>query len=393
MVKALLRTSNDERSLVPMRTYKVPDSLVKAHTTKPTPDPQMPVLDGIMDPSNMVWLFPGECFKDTQIKIQRVSLLGTEWLGLRLPHCSMSHNLRFCFCVASLHNLGRKTAKSSVLEVTNPCDSGNPYMIVLVPLYDVRDPASSDNLTRFLELSETICELARMVKNSERQKIPEKQFLKQVKAWCETQSNKYGETKRSSRRNSFHEFQQKVGAFLEDKLASLVSDPTTVDSHKGRGSNRLALPPTHIKSRPRLAMPPDLEAIYLKRNAHRARVNSDPGSPTHSRSLSRDDGRRRRKSDPEPNSPEVSGRGPWQDAEPYEIRVAPPEGGEKSRHKKRNSMPSRSREPSPLCMLTLEEEHTTLFSPSKNYLPDVREKPVKPKGSSLAATYKRRNSH
>lgn len=255
---------------VKVRTLQLPDTLASAHATKPKPDPLMPVFDGKIDPENLI-NYVAVDFKDDLLSVQRVSLMGTEWLGMRLLRSTHADGFRFCLCAAALQNLGRKTSKSFVVEVC--AEAVDNYSCVLAPIHDSRSSSkSAELLSKFLERVEGICELAAILVNEAAH--PQKKVAADTKAWCQRKSLEYGEEqKRSSL--SIKGFQRSIGSFLEGQMATLASE----DRPRRRSEPQLAS--RRRRSEPQMASS-DVKIGAERRRSESNLAQGQPSSLEHS---------------------------------------------------------------------------------------------------------------
>jgi hypothetical protein len=204
---------------VKIQTMETPASLEVAYFAKPEHDKLMPLVDGRLDPENLVNDLPYEYFQCSPLSLHRVSLLGTEWIGMRLLHSTPDQSARFCLCAAALQNLCRTMSRNIVVEVSD--ESGDKCCLVMAPLHDSRAPSSLERFSRFLERSASICELSRIIANEAGQS--EKKVRAEIKSWCHQCSAQYG-GEQKGKRTLIREVQKAVCNSFEGSLAAISTE-------------------------------------------------------------------------------------------------------------------------------------------------------------------------
>lgn len=117
--KALQHSGNLVCDTLQVRALQAPKNLEHAYQAEPTPDLAMPQFDAKIDPDNLLEQLPAHPFRQTHLMLQRISFMGTEWLGIRLILGTSKKGVRFCMCAAALQNEGRNTSRSVVIEACN----------------------------------------------------------------------------------------------------------------------------------------------------------------------------------------------------------------------------------------------------------------------------------
>lgn len=196
MLSLLTQTLKHSGSLmmnfVRVRVLVLPTSMAGAHNSAHKADLQMPLFDAKVDFDNLLNALPSSMLNPCQVSMQRVSFMGTDWLGIRLDHQTHAECITFCICAAVLLNVGKSTSRSVVIEA---CGDDSKYCpgFACIPISDKSD----DSISTFIDCAKDISDLADIICN-EPGHLPKK-VTADLKKWCQKCNRHRGHRKHSSK--------------------------------------------------------------------------------------------------------------------------------------------------------------------------------------------------
>lgn len=195
LLESVLRHSGSiAQQVVRARALEMPETVEQAMTSPTVPDKQMPAFEAKVDPDNILEQLPATALRPDQVMVQRISFMGTDWLGLRLANVSRPQNLRFCICAAAYQNIGKNTSRSVVAEI---CGQETMHGFACAPLsMPVLSPrrgssassgtggagsVSSAGTMTWLDMAPEIAELADIISNEA--ELPAKKAAQELRRW------------------------------------------------------------------------------------------------------------------------------------------------------------------------------------------------------------------
>lgn len=193
-----------------MRVLQVPESLATAWSCVPKADMQMPFFDAKVDLDNLLAKLPSSALRPSQLSLQRVSFMSTDWLGMRLANGDLAQSRQFCLCAVALQNIGKNNSRSVVVESAESQDEG--LVFACTPMYNHQVKP------QYVETAEEISYLAGIVLNEAG--FPAKKVTENLKSWCQKQHRRMDA--RDSKDDAPKE--GKTGFFLLRGVAAALED-------------------------------------------------------------------------------------------------------------------------------------------------------------------------
>lgn len=236
LVKALKHRGSLVLHTVRMRAIEVPALLTQACQGGSRPDALMPPFDAKVDPDNVLEQLPSSPFRSSNLRLQRMSFMGTEWLGIRFAG-DREACLQFCVCAAALQNSDRNVSRSVVVEALGGDAAGaksgaaaDMHGFACAPIQSSHRLQKSAADRSWLELVEDLEELADVVLNDAG--LTQKKVIAELQRWakrCQARAAK-------AKRRTTSPVKSRSGSLPGCQVAATPSSPRSTTAPPPLGS-------------------------------------------------------------------------------------------------------------------------------------------------------------
>jgi len=239
LTQTLKHSGSFKMNFVRVRVLALPSNLTSAFSAAHKADLQMPLFDARVDCDNILIELGSDILNPSQVSMQRVSFMGTDWLGIRLEHQTHYDCITFCVCTAALLNIGKSTSRTVVVEA---CGDGSKHYpgFACIPISDQSDEV----ISTLFEYAKDISELADIICNEPAHST--KKVTADLKKWCHKGNRQRGGLKKASKFSL-----RRMVESLENQFTALTPMEVS-DNARFKGDQELRRRPSRGEdSRPR----------------------------------------------------------------------------------------------------------------------------------------------